>query len=392
MKKDLSWGVDLGSSKVSISGVHSSSGNLVYSECYNKTFIEDGVIKDFYGLVEFLRKVFDDIKYSRNLSSINVACSVKTRHITTHKNSFAFALTPERERVITPKDVDYLVQQAILLEQEWDMKIIFKEAVCFVVDNSQKVKDPVGLWGRKLNGEVLSLSAPYSFYENLNKLFQYLGIRLVGITSSGFGSFMASNTENKDFLFIDIGYSLAEVLVCKEGILSDRWIMDFGCSLLDKAISERFQIPANLSQKIREDFIDLSREDNEEILIRIEQSYLNLESSEVGQTIQEVCSGFLKSVKEECAKRGYSDIFKKNIYLTGGFSLIKGIEEFLMGISGSQVSRAEPSCPVDSESDFLRNSSSLGAALYCQTICREKEHKGVKKFLHFLKDLYVDYF
>jgi len=392
MRKKLFWGIDLGSCKISLTAIYPESKRIFFSKCYDISFIEDGVIKDFYGLVEFLHKIFSEVKIHHNVNIINIVCAIKTRNITTHKNSFAFALTSERERVITIRDIDYLTEQAILLGQEWDSKVIFKEAEYFIVDNSQKVKNPVGLWGRKLSGEVLSLNSPYSFYENLNKVFQYLGVKLVGIVSSALCSLISSSILEKNFLFLDIGYEFTEVLIYRDSVLVDRWIVNFGSSLLNRVISEQFEIPLNLSQKIREDFIDLSAGDNEEILIKIENNYVNLDAQAIVSTIKEVCNSFISELKEECKRRGYIQIFKENIYITGGFSLIKGVEEFFVYLTGPHTSIISPPPSIENRVSYVRALSSLGAAIYCEKLCRNSEYAGMKRFFHLIRSLYTEYF
>ncbi len=385
MSKRVYWGLELGSSKISLCGIKTPS-DMFYLESFSSPHIDGGVVKDFYGLVEFLDKIFSEAEKKTSFQIDSLVCCLKSKHIVVKNSFFKFALTSEKERLINRRDVEYLKEQSSLLGRSWDQKLLLSIPQYFLVDESQRIYEPQGLWARSLGGEFMLFLCNVSFYDNLRKLFEYLGRDLKGLLSSSYASYVAAERSFKEGVLIDMGEKLTEVLVFRDNRIIKRYLLDFGGADLDIKMSQSLEVSLELCQRIRQDFLDFNASENEELMLKIGDDYLSYKVRDITKIIEEPLKEFVCSLKNCFQQDSLSSFLRSNIYLCGGVALTKGLRRYFGSLFEPGAELVVLQNPAPSH-----ELSSLGCAKYNFSLSQKTPDKGLGRAIRFLKALYQEY-
>ena len=391
--KGISWGIEISKNCIRICGFDVYSKKIVFYRVYPTPYVfYQNYIKDFYGLLEFLERVFMEIERENDFQIKELTCCLNTKLLNVKNSSFSYALTEGREKIITSKDIEYLIRQALLLGTGWQEKVIYKSPQYFYIDGVQNVKSPLGMWARTLGVDMLILSIPYTFYENIKKLFEYLGKQLISLLVSGYTSYIGSQIEDKDFLFIDIGEEITDIMIFKEGSIVYFDNLEFGSICFDECISKDLKISLDLAKNIRKDFLDLDYPE-EEIIVKSQHSYAVFSSRAIIDTVRLKIDEFVDKIEKKISRFNLSK--EVNWYISGEVISIGGFIKQLSFLFDREIKT--PSLKFTIEKKFPADSRifpSLGCCLWNVSNYKPTSlfKKKITSFLNFLKDLYRDYF
>ncbi len=387
----ISWGLDLGSSKISLVGIRKVKPlEIVFSKFWETDFIESGYIKDFYGMVEFLDKIFKKTEIETGFKIDDLNVNISGSFLNTKFSDFSFVITEEKEKLITKRDTDYIIKQAQLLALNWTEKLLHTFPQEFIIDDTEIVKNPVGLWGRKLKGNIFIISTPLTIYENIKKLFEFLDKNLKNLIFSGIAQsqiFLDSDLKNQGCVLVDVGDTLTEVLSFEAGILKSVKIINQGLRNITRKISEDFEISLELAKKVKEEFVNLESPSDEEIMVRLGSDYKKIEVSKVKEIMVNQIKNIFEEIKDILKKENLFMLAEKNLVVCGGIVQIKGFCKIIEESFGKS-----PLVPQIEGLDTKRNSLALGLAIMGFESRKKRVFNKFLKLINTLKEIYSEYF
>lgn len=199
-----------------------------------------------------------------------------------------------------------------------DVRLINANIISIKIDE-HSIHDPLGFEGESF---CLTIFNNYTSVEKLKEILfltSNLNLELIGINSSSYAicDSLNSESQNKDFILIDIGGKTTEItLVRKHG---------------ETINTENFHLGGNLFSKTIADFLEVGT--NESELIKIKYSKGEI-SNEAKKKIKEILipniscwANGVKVLLEEFLKK--YGVLPKKVFLSGEASLLPGIKETL---------------------------------------------------------------
>lgn len=224
MKKDIAV-IDLGSSKIA-AAVADIDRNGTFSLLGLASVPSRGMTK---GEITEINKVVEDIldvvgklnsDYRKNVRNVFITAKGEDVKLEISRGMTVLSKTP---REITKKDVDKCLDVARLVKLPLNRAILQTVVRGFYVDTSSlNIKNPIGLYGVKLEAEVFIVTANQSKLQNISKCIDHAGLLLDEIYLSSLSSSYSVLDEyerEKGTLLIDIGNYLTEIMVFKNGML-----------------------------------------------------------------------------------------------------------------------------------------------------------------------------
>jgi cell division protein FtsA len=202
-------------------------------------------------------------------------------------------------------------------------EILFEEPFCYFVDNSYKIREPLGVEARTLEVDLIVIQCFKSIIQKIKEVFETNGFKISLILPNPIpASFIILSKKEKEqgSVLVDFGYKIFTISVFQEGKLIFLKSLNFGLSniLEDLAIdlSLDFNDLINVFENLN--FEDLNLKSNKK------QKYLKFNKSKINY------SKFLQILNNKLTyyfkKNDLKEIFQ---YLKGNYKLPLGI--YLIG-------------------------------------------------------------
>jgi len=228
--------IDLGSSKIAAATAIVRKGegaSLVGLENLTSRGIEEGQIVDMNKVVEDVSSIMRRLE-SRERKKIKKVWVITRGSDVRLDTSRGMIPLARSSREITERDIKKCLALSAMIRLPQDRAIVQNIIKEFRVDGySEKVRNPVGLYGVRLEVETFIATASLSKIQNITKCVDHAGFLLEGICLSGIAlseCVLRNEEKEKGVLLCDIGDSLTEEFVYRDGILSDTRVIQKGAS------------------------------------------------------------------------------------------------------------------------------------------------------------------
>ncbi len=208
----------------------------------------------------------------------------------------------EQKRLITgvvePEDISHFDKIIEDLEEEPNYEIIKTIPITWIIDEDIKVKEPLGMRGRKLELIADIFMVPHSFYNSLIETFELIWIDIDDVIPNILWGVEASlDVETKDLgcLLIDIGNNQTTFVVYEEMEPLAYGVLPYWGEDVTKDISIGLQIDIKEAEKIKREKWIILYEDNidedEQIDIKFLSEVIAARYEDIFEKIKKVLEG-----------------------------------------------------------------------------------------------------
>jgi cell division protein FtsA len=309
----------------------------------------------------------------------NVFLGVSGAHIESLNNRGCYRL-PEEQSEISEDDVEEAKEIArnVAIPQE----NVFLHSVTrqYIVDGQEAVRQPIGREGRLLEADYHIIHGVRSRIQNAIKCVREIPLEVEDVVFNPIAA--AQVVLNRDAkaqgaLMIDFGAGTADYVLYEDGMISASGCVPLGGDHISQDVAMALQIPHSRAEEVKiaegscdyEDVpeTDILRieDDNGFVLGEVERAFLN-------EVIHLRTREILEQVRKRCEP--HIGRLAAGIYLTGGSSLLKGIDSVAKDVFGMKVTRAG-SAPVSGVTATFENpqySAPIGLIRYAQILDQEK--------------------
>jgi cell division protein FtsA len=282
------------------------------------------------------------------ITDVLVNISGKTIHSSNH--STVVAIT-NKERVVKQEDVDRAIESIISTTQiPSDQEMIHVIARDFSVDDQTNIKEPLGMTGLRLEAQAHIVRAGLTAIHNLEKSIQNAGLKIADRVLSSFASAEAVITEEEKELgvaVIDIGSGVIDIVVFIEGGIYYSAVVPFGSYFITNDLAVGLKTTYEAAEKIKCQFghciigmvdptekIEIPPTAGKPARLVMRQDLVRIIEPRMREILELVNLELEKSQKKHMLAGG--------IILTGGASLLAGIDILAEEVLGLSVTRAKP--------------------------------------------------
>lgn len=344
--------LDLGSSLIKVVigrllGEHEIE--IIGTGVYPSTGIKNGSIVNIETTTKSIIEAFGDAELmaGQEITSVVVNVSGKSVHGFNEKGIIAVT---NRERIVSEMDIMRVVEAAQAVHVPNDQQVIHVLTKEFKVDDQVNIKDPIGMTGVRLEAEVHIVSCGNTALNNIDRCVEQAGLLQMDKVLSSLASSEAILTAGEKDLgtaVVDIGAGICDIIIYVDGGIAFSSVVPFGGFHITSDISIGLKTTVETAEIIKKryghtkiDMVDPTEKfEIPSISGRPSRSVFRQELVEILEPrVREI----LEMIDHELVRSGYKSSLAGGVILTGGTSLLQGIESTAEEVLRLSVGRAKP--------------------------------------------------
>lgn len=407
MREKIVYGLDIGSSKILAAAAKLNRQgrlDLLATQISESRGINRGTVADLANLTDCLSHTRQALFKKTGVKSSEVFVGIKGTCFKTKRGKTVIPLLDRGDKVITLSDIKKVNHQARALGIDIEEEVIHEIPQSYTIDDYNVVKNPLGLYGRKVGVDLLLITSPMDHIDNVLKALNQIGWnakRLVFSSLAASYSVLSEEEKEKGCAFIDMGAGTTEILVFKDGILREMEILPYGGLDFTESIAGGLKLTFDLAEEIKRSYaVATSSEvqEEEDILIKKSADYNPIKRRKLSEVIEPNTAQLLKMLKEKLDGSAFRKYFNSGVVVTGGNSLLYGFLEQAESFLGLPVkmgrvrdfSLSYYKIPVYASVIGLLKFATLGINLEATALLGSK--KMARGFVSRIKELYQEYF
>ena len=348
MEKNISVGLDIGTTKiVAMVGAKNEFNKLeILGIGKSQSLgVHRGVVNNITQTIESIKYAIEEAKMESGEENIKeVVVGIAGQHIRSLQHS-DYITRENPDKVIDNNDIDELINQVYKLVMLPGEEIIHVLPQDFKVDGQSEIKEPIGMYGSRLEANFHIVVGQVSSIRNIGRCIKSSGLEMADITLEPLASADAvlSNEEKEaGIALIDIGGGTTDVAIFKDGIIRHTAVIPFGGNVITEDIKEGCSIMGNQAEQLKVKFGSAWPGENKETEIVAIPGLLGRDPKEISlKTLSKIINArvveIIEQVYLEIKNYGNDEAKKKligGIVLTGGGSQLKHLKQLVEYVTG----------------------------------------------------------
>ena len=348
MEKNISVGLDIGTTKiVAMVGAKNEFKKLeILGIGKSQSLgVHRGVVNNITQTIESIKYAIEEAKMESGEENIKeVVVGIAGQHIRSLQHS-DYITRENPDKVIDNNDIDELINQVYKLVMLPGEEIIHVLPQDFKVDGQSEIKEPIGMYGSRLEANFHIVVGQVSSIRNIGRCIKSSGLEMADITLEPLASADAvlSNEEKEaGIALIDIGGGTTDVAIFKDGIIRHTAVIPFGGNVITEDIKEGCSIMGNQAEQLKVKFGSAWPGENKETEIVAIPGLLGRDPKEISlKTLSKIINArvveIIEQVYLEIKNYGNDEVKKKligGIVLTGGGSQLKHLKQLVEYVTG----------------------------------------------------------
>jgi cell division protein FtsA len=374
MARKIITAIDVGSSKITtvISAVEDNQSPSVIGVCsYPSKGIKKGVVVNIDDATGAISESVTAAERMAGVTVSDVYVSINGELVTSLNNKGVVAVASSE---ITIDDTYRAIENARTLSLPDNLNPIHIIPREFVVDNQGGIKYPIGMSGGRLEVETHIITAPNSYWQNLRKCVEQLGLNVYDVVFEGWASSISVLTDTEKELgvtLLDIGAGTTSISIFQEGSIAYSSTLPIGGVNITSDIAIGLQVSLEDAEKIKVNMNELLeskgrskklqtnsmpallRKTEEEKPKAIKEDEIDLAVLDIPgkkvskdmlkKIVEARCEEIFELARENVEKAGFDIAMPAGIVLSGGSSLLKDLTKFTQSVFGVAARIGYPS-------------------------------------------------
>ena len=384
MNNKFSVGLDIGTTKIVAMVGEKNQFNKIKVLGVGKSQslgVHRGVVNNITQTIQSIKIAIDEAQSKSGIEIKDVAVGIAGQHIRSLQHS-DYITRENPDEVINNDDIDKLIDQVYKLVMLPGEEIIHVLPQDFKVDGQSEIKEPIGMYGSRLEANFHIVVGQVSSIRNIGKCIKSSGLEMGDITLEPLASSDAVlSFEEKDagVALIDIGGGTTEVALLALGGIVHAHSVRVGGDAMDIALINYMRKRYNLligeasAEMIKKEVgiaIPPKTGDGKTIDIKGRDlasgvpKEIELTQAQVAEALSEPIQTIIEGVKsalEDTPPELAADLVDMGVVLTGGGALLESMDEAIREATGLPVTIADEalSCVALGSGKALESESSF---------------------------------
>ena len=355
-KSKISVGLDIGTTKIVVMAGKKNEFNKVEILGIGKSKslgVHRGVVNNITQTIQSIQQAVEEAKNLCGDSIEEVVVGIAGQHIRSLQHS-DYITRENPEKVISQEDIEKLIQQVYKLVMLPGEEIIHVLPQEFKVDGQSEIKEPIGMYGGRLEANFHVVVGQVSSIKNIGRCIKSAGLSMGNITLEPLASSEAVlSREEKEagVALIDIGGGTTDLAIFKDGIIRHTAVIPFGGNVITEDIKEGCSIIEKQAELLKIKFGSAWPGENKDTEIVSIPGLRGRDPKEISlKTLSKIINArvveIIEQVHLEIKNYGNDEQKKKligGIVLTGGGSQLKHLKQLVEYITGMDTRIGYPS-------------------------------------------------
>ena len=387
MNNKFSVGLDIGTTKIVAMVGEKNQFNKIKVLGVGKSQslgVHRGVVNNITQTIQSIKIAIDEAQSKSGIEIKDVAVGIAGQHIRSLQHS-DYITRENPDEVINNDDIDKLIDQVYKLVMLPGEEIIHVLPQDFKVDGQSEIKEPIGMYGSRLEANFHIVVGQVSSIRNIGKCIKSSGLEMGDITLEPLASSDAVlSFEEKDagVALIDIGGGTTDVAIFKDGIIKHTAVIPFGGNVITEDIKEGCSIIGNQAEQLKIKFGSAWPGENKDSDIVSIPGIRGRDPKEISlKTLSKIINARVVEIIEqaylEIKNYGHEDSKKKliaGIVLTGGGSQLRHLKQLVEYITGMDTRIGYPGEHLSGDSNEFNPIYSTAVGLLMKAIENNSEN------------------
>ena len=335
--------------------------------------VKRGVVSNITQTIQSIQQAVDEAESVSGVKIEDVVVGIAGQHIRSLHHS-DYITRNNADEVIDEADIENLVNQVhklVMLPGEEIIHVLPQE---FKVDSQADIKEPIGMYGGRLEANFHVVVGQVSSIRNIGRCVKSAGLDLSDITLEPLASAAAVlSVEEKEagVALIDIGGGTTDLAIFKDGIIRHTAVIPFGGNVITDDIKEGCSIIEKQAELLKIKFGSAWPGENKETEIVSIPGLRGREPKEItlknlSKIIHARVQEIIEHVYLEVKNYGHETAKGKliaGIVLTGGGSQLKHLRQLVEYITGMDARIGFPNEHLAGDSEDALSSPSYATAV-----------------------------
>jgi cell division protein FtsA len=394
--ENIAVGLDIGTTKiVAMIGKKNDYGKMeILGIGKSKSLgVHRGVVNNITQTIQSIQQAVQDAETSSGMKIKDVIVGIAGQHIRSLQHS-DYITRSNSDEVIDEDDIDRLCNQVHKLVMLPGEEIIHVLPQDFKVDGQAEIKEPIGMYGGRLEANFHVVVGQVSSIRNIGRCVKSAGLELSGITLEPLASanaVLSQEEKEAGVALIDIGGGTTDLAIFKDGIIRHTAVIPFGGNVITEDIKEGCSIIEKQAELLKIKFGSAwpgENKDNEIVSIPglrgREPKEITLKN--LSKIIHARVVEIIEQVYLEIKNYGHDEQKKKliaGIVLTGGGAQLQHLKQLVEYISGMDTRIGYPNEHLAGDSDSETTSPMFATAvgLVMNSLQSREKATHVKSFV-----------
>ena len=343
-------GLDIGTTKILclVAEVRAPGDvEIIGVSSYPSKGLQRGIVLNIDSTVDSIRQAIEDAEKMAGTEITSVIVGIAGGHIRSLNGHGMITL---RNREVTKRDLDRVIESATAGPQPADREVIHVMPQEFIVDGERKIKDPVGLYGVKLEAKIHMVTAQVTQAKNLVKCVHNSGVDVQSLVLEQIASSEAVLTPDErdvGVVLLDCGGGTTDIAVFSDGAIKYTSNITIGGDFLDNDISFGLGASKQVAKEIKERYgiasADLVDGEDEIKIDKIAGTgRKKISQLELANIVEPRLEEIFTMARREIMRSGYHDMLPAGCVITGGSMAIKGADYLAQKILNMPVRLGVP--------------------------------------------------
>ena len=373
---DISVGLDIGTTKiVAMIGRKNEYGKieLLGIGKAKSLGVHRGVVNNITQTIQSIQQAVDEAIAVSGVQISDAVVGIAGQHIRSLQHS-DYITRPNSQEVIDQSDLEKLesqVHKLVMLPGEEIIHVLPQE---FKVDGQGEIKEPIGMYGGRLEANFHVVVGQVSSIRNIGRCIKSAGLSLAGITLEPLASadaVLSQEEKEAGVVLIDIGGGTTDLAIFKDGIIRHTAVIPFGGNVITEDIKEGCSIIEKQAELLKTKFGSAwpgENKDNEIVSIpglrgrEPKEITLKNLSKIIHARVQEIIEHVYLEIKNYGHETAKGKLIA-GIVLTGGGAQLKHLRQLVEYITGMDARVGFPNEHLAGDSDEALSSPAYATAV-----------------------------
>ncbi|HJM68722.1 MAG TPA: cell division protein FtsA [Candidatus Babeliales bacterium] len=333
-KDSLSVSIDIGTTKICVLVAHKKADNTIEVLAVGKSpshGLKKGIVVDIAKTVQSIKNAVHEAEFIAGITIDRASVGISGSHIHSY-NSLGAA--PIKKGHVKPQDIVNVLTSARAIALPEGQQILHVLPKYYTIDGNDKILDPLGMAGIRLEAQVHIISGSIASVQNIIRCCQMAGVEAEDLVLEQLASADAVLSKDEKELgvgVLDIGGGTADFAIYQHGSIRHTKVLPIAGNHFTHDLAIGLQTTISEAKRIKEKFgithpkfvedyltITLQKVDGEG-----QQTVKHLELLKI---LSPRTEEILEMLKKEITEQHLQQMMTTGLVLTGGGSLLAGAD------------------------------------------------------------------
>jgi cell division protein FtsA len=304
--------------------------------------LRKGVVVDIQKTIASIKAAVKEAELMADVTINTCAVGISGGHIQSTNSHGMIAI---KQGEVKDADVANVLNAARAFALPEGMQILHVMPQFYVIDTREKVQNPVGMHGIRLEVQAHVIMGAIASVQNLVKCCEMVGVKVTDIILEQLASAQAVLSDDERELgvaMLDIGGGTSDLAIYQNGNIRHTHVLPVAGNHFTNDIAVGLRTTIKDAERVKKEYglacIDLMEHDQ---VIQVQTVHGNdtqlINQSDLIAILQPRSQELLTLIHEEIIKHKLESIMTSGLVLTGGGALLPGMKELAQEIFGMPV-------------------------------------------------------